>query len=300
MSLQERLHSRPVLLEVIPPGARARPPTARKFAEKYVQPAEDRLSLDGVNLPEIVEENHRGEPYYKNLDPREFAVHVRETCGDLEVVVNKIVVHFEDGIAGLEAWARETRDTYDIRNVVAVGGTSSKIVYPGPSVAEANRVLDDLGLLVGNIMIPEREGEAHRMVAKTQAGARYFTTQVIFSAAEFLRVLREYQSLCNERGVPPATVFASFAPVSDPADVGFLRWLGVNLDASMEARLLENGSTDPATSSVQVAVRNWRRVLDEQAGYDRVPLGLNVEYINRHNFEPALKMAGQLIRENGH
>lgn len=298
MPLSDRLRHRPVLLEDIPPGSRASATSVRRFVERYVQPARDRLAIQGVNLPEIVEENHRGRPFYKNLDPREFAATVRDVWPDQETVVNKIVVHLE-GPEALVRWAETTRDEYGIRNVVAVGGSSSRMDYPGPTVLEANPVLRDEGFLVGNIMIPGREGEPERMLAKTRAGAQFFTTQVIFAVPEFLEDLRGYETLCWEHGVEPATVFASFAPVSDPEDVAFLRWLGVHVKPAMEARLLENGQTDPVTSSVRVAVRNWQRIRDEQVGYSHVPLGLNVEYINRHNFGPALKMADRLIHENG-
>lgn len=298
MSLRQRLRNTPVMLELIPPPQRAGERFVRNLLERYVKSAYEQLEIDACNVPEIVEENHRGEPFRRNMDPREFVLRMRSACGDEEVVVNKIVAHCQGGEEELTRWAESTRDEYGIRNVVAVGGSSSQFRYPGPTVLKANQILRGADLLVGNIMIPERDHEAGRMLVKTLHGAQFFTTQVVFSVQEFLDELRRYRTLCEAQGVDPATVFVSFAPVSDGDDLTFLRWLGIRITPAMEDQLL-NGTPDPAAASAEMAVRNWRRIRHQQEGYQGVPLALNVEYINRHNFAPAIALARRLIQENG-
>ncbi|MCI4366519.1 MAG: hypothetical protein L3K08_02075, partial [Thermoplasmata archaeon] len=69
-----------------------------------------------------------------------------------------------------------------IHGAVLVGGSSRYIPYPGPPVAEANRICRPVFArhagVIGNIAIPSRMGEPHRMLAKTRAGAMFFTTQI--------------------------------------------------------------------------------------------------------------------------
>ncbi len=297
MSLREKLGDRPVMMEVIPPSRRAKEKFVVRFIDSYVQKALNTCEIDAVNIPEIVEENYRGRPLYKNMDPREFSRVLRSICGHRDVVVNKIVVHCRSGLDELAEWAFVTTEDYGVHNVVAVGGNSSRHRYPGPTVLEANRMMRDTGLLCGNIMIPERRDEARRMLMKTRAGADFFTTQAIFSSSRLLEVLRTYDSLCKRRDLDHATVFLSFTPVSDQNDLDFLHWLGVEIDSETERGLLAGESKDLARPSIDLALANWRRVLSESRSYGGIPLGLNIEYVTRHNFDDALEMGKRLIEE---
>ncbi|MFQ6013352.1 MAG: hypothetical protein ACE5LS_06885 [Thermoplasmata archaeon] len=263
--------------------------------EKYVQETLRQCPVDAINLPEIADENFRGEPFYRNLDPREFAMVLRKQLGPQEIIANKIVVHLEGGPEALARWTRATQKEYGIANIVAVGGSSSRYRYPGPTVLEANALMREHGLLCGNIMIPERREEARRMLQKTERGADFFTTQVIFAPDNLLKVLAAYDERCRERGVTPATVFVSFAPVSDGDDLDFLRWLGVDIGPETTRRLTSQGTGGIAASSVDLAVANWEHILAQNGAFRRVSLGLNVEYINRHNFRHAPEMGARLM-----
>ncbi|MFQ5986886.1 MAG: hypothetical protein ACE5KQ_05965 [Thermoplasmata archaeon] len=229
------------------------------------------------------------------MDPREFTMVLRKKLGPQEIVANKIVVHLDGGPEELVSWAQATRKEYGIHNVVAVGGNSSRNEYPGPTVIEANEVMKTQGLLCGNIMIPDREGEARRMVKKTESGADFFTTQVIFIPDNLLRVLTEYEALCGERGIEPATVLVSLAPVSDGNDLDFLQWLGVEIGPETATQLTSGGADGIAQSSMDLAVSNWERILAQNNAFRNVSLGLNLEYINRHNFRHAPEMGARLM-----
>src|SRR5437879_182507 len=109
--------------------------------------------------------NPSGQPFYRDLDPRDFAA----MLGDLGVdpIVTKVVAHVASE-AVLRRWIRESVEDHRFRNFGLVGGNSSRARYPGPSVVEANRILrtltkgrDDIAL--GNITIAERDRKSTRL-----------------------------------------------------------------------------------------------------------------------------------------
>ena len=68
----------------------------------------------------------------------------------------------------------------------------------------AREAIEAAGGLLGNIAIPQRTGEAHRMLLKTRSGARFFTTQIVFDSESVLRMLREYRpALPGNPASPP-------------------------------------------------------------------------------------------------
>lgn len=290
----DRLRHFPIVLEVVPPSKRASEKAVAALVERTGRAIASLSRLDALNLPEILEENRRGRPYYRNVDPRHFA----ERLGNgahFELIVNKVVVHTPG--AELEAWLVESVERYRIRNVVLVGGSNGGAAYPGPSVPEANALAAQVvgsraDVAIGNILIPERRGEVERMIRKTRAGAQFFTAQVLFEPEPVTAVLREYGEACAAEGLAPATVLLSFAPVSDSHDLEFLAWLGANLTPDTEEALLEHRGRPPGEASLDVAQLIWCRIRDGLAGARHpVPLGVNVEEIAAHNFALAVRMA---------
>jgi 5,10-methylenetetrahydrofolate reductase len=291
-SLADALAGHALLFEPVPPTVRSNPLRSGLQVEELVRLLRAIPRLDAVDVPELVDENHDGRPYYRTGDTRRFARTLLEQV-DREVVVNKVVAHLPSSDA-LEEWVAGTV-AQGLRHVVLVGGTSRYIPYPGPPVLEANRVaiqrVAPAGGLLGNIAIPQRVGEARRMLAKTQAGARFFTTQILFDSESIVRVLREYDRLTRDSAVPPASVLLSFAPLADDTDCEFVRWLGADIPEAAETAIL-NGEEDTA------AVRSVRRALDvfEEVRSARsaegwsVPLGVNVEQISLRHLTSAVEM----------
>jgi hypothetical protein len=294
-SLVSALRSAPLFFEPVPPPARASPPlvAARVAAAGTVVGRTPRL--DAVNVPELVDENHEGRPYYRTGDPRSFA---RALVADppVEVIVNKIVAHL-DG-ARLERWAQETVDS-GIRNVVLVGGSSRFVPYPGPSVTEADQlvrpILASAGGMLGNVTIPQREGEAHRMLTKTRAGASFFTTQLVFDATTVARLLREYDHLCRRANLVPAAVLVSLAPLADEADIDFARWFGAEIPEAAERAILEGGESDAVARSLDRALQVWEETLRlARADELELPIGVNVEQISARHLDAAGELLGRI------
>jgi 5,10-methylenetetrahydrofolate reductase len=289
----DRLGSFPVVLEVVPPSKRASDRAVDALVARTRKAIASLPGLDAVNLPEILEENHRGRPYYRNTDPRAFAGRLGNGTR-LEVIVNKVVAHTPR--PELEAWLAESFGRYGVRNVVLVGGSDGQAAYPGPSVPEADRIAvrsaaGRADVAVGNILIAERRGEVERLVAKTRAGASFFTTQVLFEPEPITSVLRGYGEACAAEGLAPGTVLLSFAPVSDAHDLEFLVWLGARVSAETEEALLAHprGAGD---ASLEVARSIGTGIAREiSAARVGVPLGVNVEEIAAHNFDLAVRMA---------
>ncbi|MGQ0798151.1 MAG: hypothetical protein ACT4OI_09885, partial [Methanobacteriota archaeon] len=128
-----------------------------------------------------------------------------------------------------------------------------------------------------------------RMLRKTAAGCRFFTTQVLFQAEPAASVIRAYGDACSVAGVPAATVLLSFTPVQDRADIELLTWLGAAIPSDVERTLLAGGGGD---ESIVLARSVGSRIRDAVDGSPhRVPLGVNVEEISTHNFDLAVRMA---------
>ena len=191
-TLSSALAARPLFFEVTPPSARAPLRRGEDHLEKILGLLRELPRVDLVDVPELVDENHEGLPFYRSGDIRPFATKLGAASG-CAVAVNKVVAHLPSTPA-VEAWTRETLER-GLANVVLVGGSSRFIPYPGPSVLEADRaclpILDAGGGRIGNIAIPQRTGEAHRLLSKTRAGASFFTTQILFESASPLTTIRE-------------------------------------------------------------------------------------------------------------
>jgi 5,10-methylenetetrahydrofolate reductase len=287
--LRTALRSDPLFFAPVPPPARTA--TARVDARiaDVVRTVERVPRVDALNVPELVEENHEGRPRYRAGDPRGFALELATRTG-AEAIVTKVVAHLPDPNA-LRAWARETVGL-GLHNAVLVGGSSRFIPYPGPPVAEANAlahpIFSEVEGVLGNVAIPQRRGEAHRMLAKTRAGARFFTTQLVFDHAPVVDLVREYERLCEGATLEPGAVVVSLAPVADEADLEFVRWLGADVSEEAERAILEGENGERSVRSTERAVSVWREIRDASRAYGfRTQLGVNVEQLSARHLEDA-------------
>jgi len=258
---------------------------------------------DAINLPEIHDETRGGAArtakFVPRVDPRTLGGRIRRDLG-MNIVVNRCVVYEPDQLG----WLRETREEFDIENVVLVGGESSQVAYPGLTVLEAAERARDAGLpsCLGGITIPSRLHEAECIRRKEAAGLAFFTTQVLFDSNDIVWLIQQLNGV-------EARVFLSFAPVSHPRDLHFLRWLGADIPRDLDRFLLcgdeaempgssrpakeDQGSSSAFDRSLDMAKRILMDVFDNLPP-DPPPIGLNVEHINQRNFAPALEMLEQL------
>lgn len=245
--------------------------------------------VDAINLPEIHDESRGAERTYRFLprvEPRVLAARISRELS-LEVVVNRVVVHDPDP----ERWFRETHEQFGVQHMVLVGGESAATRYPGPDPLQAAALVRAAGLpiFLGGITIPSRQNEADRIRSKNAAGITFFTTQILFDSNDIVWLMQRLNGL-------EARIFLSFAPVSHPRDLEFMRWLGADIPASLDGFLLRGGegSADSCFQrSLDLAQRILMDVFDNLPP-DPPPIGLNVEHINRRNFSSAVRMLDQL------
>lgn len=296
--LTEALGAFPLFFEPVPPPSRAGAARIEARVEEVGALVRSVGRIDAIDVPELVDENHEGKPHYRSGDLRAFARALQDRTGR-PAVVNKVVAYLESADA-LERWGRETV-AHGIRQVVLVGGASRYIPYPGPPVAEANGVCRPVfravGGLLGNIAIPQRVGEPHRMLAKTRTGAAFFTTQLLFDADLTVQMVRQYDLLCRLASIPPSAVLLSFAPIADEADIEFVRWLGADLPDSAERTILEGDDAEAARRSASRAVEVWETVVAAARAEElSVPLGVNVEQVSARHLEPAADLLREFAR----
>lgn len=297
-TLHEALPARPLLFEPVPPSARTPADKTEAYVQRVVQLLEEHPRVDAFVVPELVSENHNGEPHYRSGDLRRFASQVSRASG-CEAILNKVVAHLRS-TDELDVWCRQVL-AEGVRNVMFIGGTSRYIPYPGPSVARANAaelaLVREYGGAIGNVVIPHREHEGYRMLTKTRTGATFFTTQILFEPAAIAELIHEYGRLCWAYDVEPATVLLSVAPVADEDDLEFVRWLGAEIPSRVEPALV----SPDGSASIDSAVATWRAVVEAtNLKKDPVPLGLNVEVVSPRHFAVAVHLLTTMEREIGY
>lgn len=280
-----------VLFEIVPPGRNTSDSFRANALEKIMESIAPAKGISFINLPEIVDENKWGKPFYRNIDACDFGLQIRDLTKK-EVIVNKVVVHC-NGISGFNDWISGASGR-GVSGFVFVGGNFD-ITYPGPSVIDANRLAKLGGRnSIGNICIPSRPNEAKRMFEKTQSGASFFTTQVLFEPESAKKALNEYGYLCRLNGVKPAEVFLSFATVARRDELEFIKWLGAEVPADVEKSLLSD-SAGISKRSMLLAESVWREVTGASGERDSdVPLGLNIEVIFLRNLQDCIELAESL------
>jgi 5,10-methylenetetrahydrofolate reductase len=282
-----------VYFEMVPP-AKAKPEALEAAVEEA---RKVRQFVDAINLPEIHDESRgtdRTHKFVERVEPRKLGQRIIREAGT-EVVINRCVVYEADQAV----WFRETRENYGVEHVVLVGGESSEIRYPGPTVMEAaeQAKASGLGQSLGGITIPSRLHEADRIRRKQSAGISFFTTQVLFDSNDIVSLVQQLNGL-------EARVFLSFTPISHPRDLEFLRWLGADVPPDLDRFLLQDAASGATLQLASVKEAAFARSLDLARRilmdvFDNLPpdppaIGLNIEHINRRNFSPAIRMLEQL------
>ena len=305
----------PVLVEIVPPEQGYEEKRLEEHTE-YLTSMFQEVTVDAINIPEIQDESKKGDkgkrisPFKKRVTPRDYA---RALSGrfNTDFIINRVIVKEKPEVQ--ERWLLDTYNEYGIKNVVFVGGESPEIKYPGPSVPDGSKMvkqflnqgklrynkgdISPMEISVGNICIPNRLeeelSEADRMFFKYNAGADFFTTQIISEADIPMALMKDFSEKLEKQGGNPPSIFWSFSPISSQKDIDFLRWLGVYIPDAQEKQIME--SDDPAAASLQIIESAWEQMLD----YNRqlpvpLPMGINVSVMGKRNYEHGIQMAKNL------
>ena len=291
---------RPVVAyEILPPLEKDG--TLNSYAE-IISSLLSQTHIDAINIPEVHDESGRGDRPVTNQkrgEPREFGRLLQDIVG-VEAIINRVVVH--QPFDAQMRWIEETNRDYEIENLIIVGGESSKVEYPGPTVNEVLRsvsreyISNGGDIFCGGIAIPSREIESKNLIKKSEHGSEFFTTQVLYDSSNIVKMIDHYQERCDDLNTFPRRLLLSFAPVSSQKNIDFLKWLGVEIPPETE-RYLQGRPGSMIERSLDVAIEVLNDTLNFITEKNlKVPIGLNVEHIMSYNFQSSVEMLQELAR----
>ncbi|SEC68324.1 Methylenetetrahydrofolate reductase [Nocardioides exalbidus] len=286
-----------VLFAITPP----RRSTAAERLPEIARATLDRLEpldLDGLVLYDIDDESDRNPaerpfPFSPTVDPSDFRAAHLGSWQRPAVVYRAIGKHDRDS---MRAWfaAQDPGRTL----TVLVGASSSDTVAP-VTLAEAQQLRAEVNpdLLLGGVAIPERhsrrEDEHLRMLAKQQAGCRFFVSQVVYDVNATKNLVSDYFYECESQGVAPVPIVFTFSVCGSMKTLEFLRWLGVDVPRWIENDLRH--SANPLRASLEQAASAATEIADFCRSLG-VPFGLNVESVSirREEIEASVALAARL------
>jgi hypothetical protein len=286
-----------LLFALTPPRLTTTPERAQEIADATVARLRP-LELDGLILYDIDDETQRNPaerpfPFMPTLDPADYhASHL--ATWPTPVIVYRAVGKYPP--EELRSWL-VAQDPARLMTVLVGAASSSAKVRTSLGHAQALLREANPALSLGGIAIPERhsrrENEHLRLLAKQEAGCRFFVTQVVYDVNAAKNLVSDYHYECAARGVSPAPFVFTFSVCGSMKTLDFLRWLGVDVP-----RWIEN-DLKHAADTLEASYQQALTMATELMGYCRglgVPFGINVESVSirRVEIEASVRLAQRL------
>lgn len=288
-----------MLFALTPPRLKTATDRVAEIAETTMERLRP-LGLDGLILYDIDDESSRNPserpfPFSPTLDPADY-LDKYLAAWRTPVIVYRAVGKY--GRDDLGSWL-SSQDTARVMTVL-VGAPNA-----GPATAVSLSQAQDLrrhlspDLLLGGVAIPERHSrrsdEHLRLIAKQEAGCRFFVTQVVYDVNAAKNLVSDYKYQCAAAGIDPVPIVFTFSVCGSMKTLEFLRWLGVEVPRWIENDLRHAADT-LATSQEQaysaaVELTSYCRGLG-------VPFGINVESVSirRVEIDASVDLARRLIK----
>lgn len=256
------------------------------------------LNLDGVILYDIDDESDRNPaerpfPFMPTIDPaRYLADHLHDWS--TPVIVYRAVSKYAPD--ELRKWLSD-QDPARLMTVLVGAPSSAKAGRTSLAEAQELRREANPAMLMGGVAIPERhtrrDDEHLRLLAKQDAGCRFFVSQVVYDINAAKNLVSDYHYECQARGMSPAPLVFTFSACGSMKTLNFLRWLGVDVPRWIENEL--EHAADPLEASYQQALTNAAELIDFCRKLD-MPFGINVESVSirRVEIEASVRLAEQL------
>ena len=256
------------------------------------------LDLDGLILYDIDDEvsrnpSQRPFPFSPTLDPANYLAN-NFTSWPTPVIVYRAVGKYAP--SELRSWLA-AQDPARVMTVLVGTASSNADAMTSLAYAQALRREANPGLPLGGVAIPERhsrrEDEHLRLLAKQDAGCRFFVTQVVYDINAAKNLVSDYHYECAARGRAPVPIVFTFSVCGPMRTLDFLRWLGVDVPRWIENDLRH--AADTLDASYQLAIMTATELIT----YCRtlgVPFGINVESVSirRDEIEASVRLAEQL------
>lgn len=258
------------------------------IAEKLLNRLNE-IEYDGVIIYDIQDESsrtHQPRPFaFKHtVDPREYS-HLLRSLSKLDVITYKSVA--QRGEEEFKGWLNETKNGYDLKNVVLVGSPSSSGNIK-LSLSEAYKTLEKQpdNFFLGGVTIAERHAnkrnEHERLIEKTIQGCQFFISQAVYNAQDTIDLITSYARTCKAQGLIPRRIILTFTPCGGEKTLEFMNWLGISVPEATKWRMLDAQNT--LCESVRICRENLDSILKSCAHLD-VPLGLNIESLTNRKEE---------------
>jgi len=261
------------------------------------------LGVDALVVYDIQDESGRTSvprpfPFTGTIDPRDYAALLTRLSG--LPTINYKSLGSLDGEAW-KGWLDDTASRCEARFLSVVGRPTAGVKYSlslpeAVSMAAGHRA----AFTVGGVVIAERDdehnGETERLLTKVEQGCRYFISQTVYESKPMIRLLKNYLSACDARGIAPSRIVLTFAPCGRAKTMAFIKWLGVRITPECERSILDADS--PLSKSIEICRENLREILDQDYAV-RIPLGINVESvsINRDEIDATVDLYHALSEE---
>jgi hypothetical protein len=256
------------------------------------------LGLDGLILYDIDDETDRNPaerpfPFMPTLDPADYLANHFGTW-HTPVIVYRAVSKYAP--AELREWL-SAQDPERVMTVLVGAASNTATVRTSLRDAQVLRREANPTMLSGGVAIPERharrDDEHLRLLAKQDAGCRFFVTQVVYDINAAKNLVSDYHYACHARGVSPAPFVFTFSVCGSMKTLDFLRWLGVEVP-----RWIENDLTH-AADTLEASYQQALATATELIAYCRtlgVPFGINVESVSirRVEIEASVRLAQEL------
>ena len=222
--------------------------------------------------------------FKQTVDPREYS-HLLRNLSAQDVITYKSVA--QRGVGEFKDWLSETKNDYDLQNVVLVGSPSSigdiKLSLPDAYKALAEQSDD---FFLGGVTIAERHSskrnEHERLIEKTAQGCQFFISQAVYDAQATIELITSYARTCKAQGITPQRIILTFTPCGGEKTLEFMQWLGISVPEATKWRMLDADNT--LSESVRICRENLDLILKSCAHLD-VPLGLNIESLTNRKEE---------------
>ena len=276
------------LIGTTPPKIGTDKAQLKTIAEKLLGRLHE-IEYDGVIIYDIQDESSRTNQdrpfaFKQTVDPREYS-HLLRNLSAQDVITYKSVA--QRGVGEFKDWLSETKNDYDLQNVVLVGSPSSigdiKLSLPDAYKAMAEQSDD---FFLGGVTIAERHSskrnEHERLIEKTAQGCQFFISQAVYDAQATIELITSYARTCKAQGITPQRIILTFTPCGGEKTLDFMQWLGISVPEATKWRMLDADNT--LSESVRICRENLDLILKSCAHLD-VPLGLNIESLTNRKEE---------------
>ena len=207
------------LIGTTPPKIGTDKAQLKTIAEKLLGRLHE-IEYDGVIIYDIQDESSRTNQarpfaFKQTVDPREYS-HLLRDLSAQDVITYKSVA--QRGVGEFKDWLSETKNDYDLQNVVLVGSPSSvgdiKLSLPDAYKALAEQSDD---FFLGGVTIAERHSskrnEHERLIEKTAQGCQFFISQAVYDAQATIELITSYARTCKAQGYYTTTYYINVYPV---------------------------------------------------------------------------------------